>query len=77
MHSRIQSLSEDIRVIADMEAMGQVVVAPDLTVVEVGMVCVGLRTVGCTGDEQIVITITVALLVLIGRSTTQDHLHGQ
>lgn len=41
MHSRIQSLSEDIRVIADMEAMGQVVVAPDLTVVEVGMVCVG------------------------------------
>lgn len=41
MHSKIQSLSEDIRVIADMEAMGQVVVTPDVTVVEVGVVCVG------------------------------------
>lgn len=65
MHSKIQSLSEDIGVIADMEAMGQVVVAPVVTVVDVDVICEGLRTVGCTGDEQIVITITVALLVLI------------
>lgn len=62
---KIQSLSDDIRVIADVEAMGQVIVTPGVTVVEVGVICVGLRAVGCTGDEQIVITITVALLVLI------------
>lgn len=41
MHSKIQSLSEDIVVIADMEAMGQVVVAPDVTVVDVDVICEG------------------------------------
>lgn len=57
--------------------MSQVVVAPDVAVWQVGVVGVGDRTVGDAGVEEVIITVAVTLLMLVGRPTAQNHLHGK
>lgn len=57
--------------------MSQVVVAPDVAVRQVGVVGVGDRTVGDAGVEEVIVTVAVTLLMLVGRPTTQNHLHGK
>ena len=60
-----------------METMSQVVVAPDVAVRQAGVVGVGDRTVGDTGVEEVIVTEAITLLMLVGRPTTQNHLHGK
>ena len=57
--------------------MSQVVVAPDVAVRQVGVVGVGDRTVGDAGVEEVIVTEAITLLMLVGRPTTQNHLHGK